>query len=178
MRDRVVNITNEAQGHVVVLGVDPAHVQLRVVVDRRVLERLDDGEVGVLELDVLADEADPHRPGGLCGAFDRLLPALEVRRRCLAPEVLEGEMESANPSLDPEPRHLIPIRTIRDHFGLVALNGDAASEEDLQMLHAEVLKTAHHGGRYSSTSEFLQAVRPSFAVIVTFRPAAPAPKLM
>jgi len=55
---------------------------------------------------------------------------------CLAPEVLEGEIESASPTLDPEPRHLIPIRTIRDHFGLVALNGDAASEEDLQMLHA------------------------------------------
>ncbi|MEA2237177.1 MAG: phosphoserine phosphatase RsbU/P [Thermoanaerobaculia bacterium] len=56
---------------------------------------------------------------------------------CIGPDILEDEeIEFARPLLDPPPRHLIPIRTIRDHFGIVALIGDAASDEDLQMLHA------------------------------------------
>ena len=44
-----------------VLGVDPAHVHAAAVVDARVLERLVDGEVGVVELHVLADERDLDR---------------------------------------------------------------------------------------------------------------------
>ena len=40
------------------LGVEPAHVDADAVVDARVLERLVDGEVRVVELHVLADEGD------------------------------------------------------------------------------------------------------------------------
>lgn len=56
---------------------------------------------------------------------------------CIAPEILEfDDLYSTRPPLEPLPCHLIPIRTIRDHFGIVALSGDAASGEDLRMLHA------------------------------------------
>src|SRR3982750_824274 len=56
------------------LGVDPAHLELRVVVDGRVLERLDHRQVCVLELDVLADEPDLHGALGGVGALDERLP--------------------------------------------------------------------------------------------------------
>ena len=42
------------------LGVDPVDLDLGAVVDAGVAQRLDDRQVGVLELDVLADERDPH----------------------------------------------------------------------------------------------------------------------
>ena len=35
----------------------------------------------------------------------------------------------------------------------------------LQYLRADILKVAHHGSRFSSSSEFMQAVSPSYAVI-------------
>jgi competence protein ComEC len=37
--------------------------------------------------------------------------------------------------------------------------------DDNGVLHADVLKVAHHGSKTSSTEEFLSAVQPSFAVI-------------
>src|SRR5919204_377547 len=40
------------------LGIEPAHAHRAAVMDAGVLERLVHGEVGVLELDVLADERD------------------------------------------------------------------------------------------------------------------------
>src|SRR5882757_9576789 len=46
---------------------------------------------------------------------------------CLAPEILEvlkdDEIDAAVAPLDPVPQLLIHIRTIRDHFGVIALSG-------------------------------------------------------
>ena len=42
---------------------DPVDLDLGAVVEPGVLERLDDRQVGVGQLDVLADQADPHRRG-------------------------------------------------------------------------------------------------------------------
>lgn len=105
--------------------------------DLQQLERAALSSHGSLIFDAFAK----HTPYDVSAVYLRDVrgPSLRLAAKsdaCIAPEVLEGEIESASPPLDPEPRHLIPIRTIRDHFGLVALNGDAASEEDLQMLHA------------------------------------------
>ena len=36
---------------------------------------------------------------------------------------------------------------------------------DEMLLRADVLKVAHHGSRYSSSSEFLAVMRPEWAVI-------------
>ena len=43
------------------LGVDPVDLDRAAVLEAGVAQRLGDGQVGVLELDVLADERDPHR---------------------------------------------------------------------------------------------------------------------
>jgi phosphoserine phosphatase RsbU/P len=48
---------------------------------------------------------------------------------CVAPEILED-------GASPEARVVVPIRTSKDHFGLVALLGEDATDEDLQMLNA------------------------------------------
>lgn len=50
-------------------------------------------------------------------------------------------------------------------------SGDCESEDEAAILRSEyelksdVLKVAHHGSRYSSTSEFLNAIQPEYAVI-------------
>ena len=44
-----------------VLGLDPVDLDLGAVVEAAVLERLDHRQVGVGQVDVLADEADAHR---------------------------------------------------------------------------------------------------------------------
>ena len=46
------------------LGLDPVDLDLGAVVEAGVLEALDDRQVGVGQLDVLADQPDPHRLGG------------------------------------------------------------------------------------------------------------------
>jgi competence protein ComEC len=63
---------------------------------------------------------------------------------------------------------------LRVEFGAVAmlLTGDAQSEAEARLLghggtelRADVLKVGHHGSAYSSTPEFLAAVRPRAAII-------------
>ena len=58
--------------------------------------------------------------------------------RCLAPDTLEadGSDEHGPLPLEPRPRVVIPIRSSRDHFGVVALSGEPASEDDLEVLQA------------------------------------------
>ncbi len=74
------------------LGVDPVDLDRAAVVDAGVLERLDHGQVGVLELHVLADERDPDRLGRLGGLAGDRLPVEQVRRRGLEPEVLAQDV--------------------------------------------------------------------------------------
>ena len=56
------------------LGLDPIDFDLRAVVEPGVLEALDDRQVGIGELHVLADEADAHRLGGGVDEGDDVLP--------------------------------------------------------------------------------------------------------
>src|SRR5205823_32711 len=72
------------------------------------------------------------------GAAMRLAAKSDV---CDAAELLEHDVPSdisttALLPLEPRPRVIIPIRTSKDHFGVVALSGDPASDDDLQMLRA------------------------------------------
>ena len=55
-------------------GVDPAHVHVAAVMDARVLQRLVHGEVGVVELHVLADEGDLDGRVALADASGQRLP--------------------------------------------------------------------------------------------------------
>jgi hypothetical protein len=54
------------------LGLDPLDLDARAVVEAGVTKRLDDREVGVGQVDVLADHADPHRLGRRVDALENL----------------------------------------------------------------------------------------------------------
>ena len=60
------------------LGVDPAHPDVAAVVDPCVLERLVHGEVGVVQLHVLADEADRHLDLAQSDPLGQFEPLAEV----------------------------------------------------------------------------------------------------
>ena len=60
-------------------------------VDARVLERLVDGEVGVVELHVLADERDLDRLAALAEPLDEVVPLAEVGVGRVDPELLADE---------------------------------------------------------------------------------------
>ena len=67
------------------LGVDPVDLDAAAVLEAGVAQRLDDGQVGVLELHVLADERDAHGLGRLVGARRSAPPTPRGRapaRRC------------------------------------------------------------------------------------------------
>ena len=69
------------------------------------------------------------------GAILRLAAKSE---HCLAPDTLDsdGSEGAEQLPLEPRPHVVIPIRSSRDHFGVVALSGDPASEDDLEILRA------------------------------------------
>ncbi len=79
-----VHVAEQLAGMLVaveLLRVDPLDHDVAAVEVAAVTQRLGDGLVGVLELDVLADERDPHGPHGPLGAQDHFLPFREVGRR-------------------------------------------------------------------------------------------------
>ena len=77
------------------------------MVDRAVLERLDDREVGVLELHVLADDRDPDAPLEVVDAAAELLPGRQVGRADVEPEPLDGEV--VEPLLAQPQRHHVDV---------------------------------------------------------------------
>ena len=62
------------------LGLDPLQVDLGPVGVPAVAQRLDHRQVGVGEVDVLADEADANRAGGRLDPLDERLPGGQVQR--------------------------------------------------------------------------------------------------
>ena len=77
--DRVEQLGRLLVRHV--LGVDPAHADRAAVVQPGVLERLVHGEVGVLELHVLADERDLDELAALRRCASSARPTRRGRRR-------------------------------------------------------------------------------------------------
>ncbi len=100
---------SRARGVVEALGVHPLDLHAAAELEARVAQRLHDRQVGVLELDVLADQRDLDRVGaqGLAGAPHQLLPVAELRRRRLHPEVVEDEVVHALGAVDE--RHLVDV---------------------------------------------------------------------
>ena len=60
------------------LGLDPLDLDIGTMVVATVLESLDDREIGVGEVHVLADEPDANRRGGRLDAGDEGLPLRQV----------------------------------------------------------------------------------------------------
>lgn len=64
-----------------------------------------------------------------------------------------------------------PIITIEYCSKTIMLTGDITSESEAEVLEnytlpkVDVLNVAHHGSKYSSSSEFLEAIKPKYAII-------------
>ena len=112
------------------LGVDVDQLDLGVVGDAAVEQRLVQALVGVGELDVLADDADPHVVVRVLDARHQALPAGEVA--VVVREVEQLEHDVVEPLAAEHERHLVDGRDVArgDHLPGV----DVAEEGDL-LLH-------------------------------------------
>jgi competence protein ComEC len=88
-------------------------------------------------------------------------------------EILKGSdlsIESVSGSGTPSNEASIVVRMEYGSFS-VLFTGDIGSESELALVDSglleriDVLKVAHHGSKYSSAKEFLEALRPKMAVI-------------
>src|SRR3954447_3243842 len=73
------------------LGVHPPHVDVRALMDTRMLQGLVDGEVGVLELDVLAHQGDLHVAVAFRDAAGEVPPLAQLDGLVRQPELRAGE---------------------------------------------------------------------------------------
>src|SRR5437762_132519 len=98
-----------------VLRVDPAQADVHAVVDARVLERLVDRQVRVVELHVLADERDLDLARALADAARQVAPVAEVEAVGEQAELLADEV--VEPLLLQRLGHEVHVRDVlvRDH---------------------------------------------------------------
>ena len=110
-----------------VLAVDPDEVEVGAAVDRRVAQGLDDADVRVRHLDVLADDRDAHARLGRRDARAEVLPLGEIRWRGIEVEQLHDVI--AEPGVLEHQRHLVDGARVRhvDHGAHL----DVTEERDL-----------------------------------------------
>jgi len=112
-------------GHV--LGVEPAHAHGAAFVQARVLQRLVHGEVGVLELHVLADERDLDELPALVDALRQLRPFAELDLAGFEPELLANEpVEALVPEHLRHEIHVVHVRARHDRAWI-----DVGEQRDL-----------------------------------------------
>lgn len=109
-----------------------------VLHDLQELERSPAAAHGSLILEAFTRNT-PFRSGAVY-LHDGEKMRLAAKTQCTAPDVLDGDADAA---IDPRPRVQIPIRTAKDHLGLICLSGDEGHDEA-----AEILATA---GNFAAT---------------------------
>ena len=112
-------------GHV--LGVHPAHADGAAVLEPGVLERFVDGEIGVLELHVLAHQRDLHDLAAAVHPLEQLVPVGQVRLAELEAEPLAHE--PVEPLALEHARHLVHVGDVR--AGDDRARVDVGEERDL-----------------------------------------------
>src|SRR3984893_689981 len=124
-----------------VLGVDPLDAYVAAVVDPCVLERLVHGEVGVVQLDVLANERDRDLALALGESIGELLPLAEVEAADRKAEPRADEL--VEPLGAEDVRHEVDVRDVRTCDHRLAI--DVGEERDLLAdVVAELLARARH----------------------------------
>src|SRR5690606_27053830 len=91
-----------------VLGGDPADVELDPVTGGGVAKGLEHGQVGVGQLDVLADDADRDHLGGGGGPFHHCPPVVQVRRAGHQAEPVADDL--VEPTVVELEGHLVDVR--------------------------------------------------------------------
>jgi hypothetical protein len=120
-------------------------MHVRTVVNSRVLQRLVDGEIGVVELDVLADKRDLDGFTSLSDPFDQLIPIAERRLLHRQAELLADHRVEA--LRIERTRDEIDVRYVdrRDH----RVGVDVGEERDLvaDLRRERFLRARHHDVR-------------------------------
>ena len=139
------------------LGVDPLHVDPRLVGDAAVGERLHEALVGVLQLDVLADHRDARLDQRRLDPAHHALPARQVDRPWLEAEELDDDLVETLPMEDQ--RHLVDrLDVLRRDDGLLL---DVAEEGDLRLdarRQVAIGATEQHVGLDSDRPQLLDRV--------------------
>ena len=127
------------------------------VVEAGVAQRLGDRQVGVLELDVLADERDPDRLGRRVDALGQALPARQLGRGRVEPQVIEDEVVDA--LLAEHERDLVDVVDVAGRHDRV--DREAGEQRDLAPvgLAERLLGPAHdHVGRDPDPAQLVDRV--------------------
>src|SRR5262249_41986149 len=112
-----------------VLGVDPHDVHLGLMRDAAVHQRLDEALVGILELDVLADDGEPRAQTRRLHATHHVFPAGQIDRAILEAEALDDDRIQTF-TVEHE-RHLVHrVDVLRRDDGFLL---DVAKERDLRL---------------------------------------------
>ena len=141
------------------LGVHPHDLDAAAELEARVAQRLDHGQVGVLELHVLADQRDPDRVGAhrLAGAADELVPVAQLRRRRLHPEVVEDEVVHALRAVDQ--RHLVDVVHVARRDDRVVRQRGEQRDLAAHVLRQAALGAAHqHVGLDADAAQLVDRV--------------------
>ena len=128
-----------------VLRLDPGDIDLAAVRDAAVLQRLDYGKIGVVELRILSDEGDADSPFGMPLGLHHLLPVREIRRRACEMQALQHGFRQVLPLHDQ--RDLIEIFHVRVFQDMGCR--DITEEGDLfpDALCQRVFRAAHQNVR-------------------------------
>lgn len=139
------------------------------------------GLVGILntlqtELVLLPEPLDDYEYDVACFLMDNLSESTHVAYMEMGESVQLGENITIEalyrkPNKDENERTL--VATVRYFNTGILFTGDIAIETESDLLatvppdklRADILKVAHHGSKYSSSSAFYDAIDPSFAVI-------------
>ncbi len=73
-------------------GLDEMDIDTRARVDAAMQQRLDERDVGILEIHVLADHGDVHLGRRVLLGLDDRVPFAEIRRRQIQPELLRDDL--------------------------------------------------------------------------------------
>ena len=134
------------------LGLDPLDLDLGTVMETGVLEALDDRQVGVGQLDVLADEPDLH---GLGGGFDLVDDTLPRRQIDVAVDPQQVADEVVEPLVMEDQRQLVDVAGIGSVDDRVAVHVAHVRDLRLQVVGERLLGPAHD-------DVGLDAARPQF----------------
>ena len=109
------------------LGVHPDDLHVAAVMDGRVLERLDDAQIGVLQLDVLAHQGDAHRAAGGLDLVDQSDPLAQLGPPGLQTQLVHHEaIQALVPQVE---RHEVDVGSV--HAADDGPRLDVGEERDL-----------------------------------------------
>ena len=123
-----------------VLGLDPFDLDLRTVMETGVLERLDDRQVGVGQLDVLADDPDPDRLGRGFDLVDDPLPGRQVD---IAVDPQQFAHVVVEPLLVEDQRELVDVLRIGGVDDRIAFDVAHVGDLRLQVVRQRRFGSAH-----------------------------------